>query len=43
MEIDTKYEKCKSCKHFLQHYVKEQTTFFQTNFGHCVNGEMGKV
>lgn len=40
MEVDIKYEKCKTCKFFLQHYIKKNTTFWSINCGHCVNRQL---
>lgn len=44
MEIGTKYIKCKTCKYFLQHYIKTNSTFHRTCCGHCVNRQLnGKL
>lgn len=40
MEIEIKHEKCKTCKFFLQHYIKRNSTFVNINCGHCVNSQL---
>lgn len=40
MEVDLKYEKCKTCKYFLRHYIKRHSTFNGINCGHCVNSQL---
>ncbi len=29
---------CKSCRFFMQHYVREDGRYFKTNSGHCTQG-----
>ena len=33
-------EKCKSCKHYLEHYVLIGTSFKPIGGGHCINKEL---
>lgn len=40
MTVDKKYEKCLTCKYFLQHYVVDNSTFIKTNCGHCTNRQL---
>lgn len=40
MKVDLKYERCESCKHFLQHYIFSGSTFKRTSFGHCINRKL---
>lgn len=34
------YEKCETCKYFLQHYIKLNTVFHSTRCGHCINSQL---
>lgn len=40
MIMGKRYEKCRTCKHFRQHYIKRNSTFWDINCGHCVNDEL---
>lgn len=40
MTVEIKYKKCKSCKYFLQHYIKKNSSFREVCCGHCVNSQL---
>lgn len=40
MTVDLKYEKCETCKYFLQHYVMDNSRFIKTCCGHCINSQL---
>lgn len=33
-------KKCKNCKYFIEHYVKDGTHLFGLGKGHCINDEI---
>lgn len=40
MVYGKEYEQCESCRYFLQHYIKKNTSFQRTRCGHCVNRQL---